>query len=98
MQLKYKNNKLEKVCTDLREAEKQHGTQIATALHQRLDQIRAADSVEMLVEYNIGKCHPLTGDLKDQYAMSLTKNWRLIFEKVNGMVHVVRIMEIIDYH
>lgn len=98
LQLTYKSKRIEKACTDFQEAEKQYGTQIAEALHLRLEQISAADSVELLVRFAVGKCHPLTGDRKEQYAMFLTKNWRLIFEKVNGSIHVVKIMEIVDYH
>ena len=94
----YKTKRIEKACTDFYEAEKQYGSQIAEKLHQHLDQISAAESVEMLVKFKVGKCHPLKGDREEQYAMFLTKNWRLIFEKVNGTIHVVKIMEIVDYH
>lgn len=98
LQITYADRKIEKMCTDLEAAERKHGTQIAEMIHQRIQEISAADSVEQLVQYHIGKCHPLTGNRSGQYAMSLTKNWRLVFEKVKGYLKVVCIIEVKDYH
>lgn len=98
MQIEYKNRGLGKVCTDAHEAEKKHGKKMAEKIHQRIDEISAADSVETLIQFRIGRCHALTGDLKNQYAMDLVHPYRLVFEK-NGMeIQIVRIMEITDYH
>jgi len=100
LQIEYKNRGLEKVCTNAHEAEKKHGKQMAAAIHQRIDQITAADSVEMLVQFRIGGCHILKGNRKKQYAMVLNPSYRLVFEKKGSMsgVHIVRVIEIVDYH
>jgi plasmid maintenance system killer protein len=42
---------------------------MAAKIHQRIDEITAADSVEVLIQYKIGGCHILKGDRKKQYAM-----------------------------
>lgn len=71
---------------------------MAEKIHRRIDQISAAYSVEMMVENRIGRCHPLNGDRKGQYAMDLTHPYRLVFEKRNEQIIAVEILEIVDYH
>lgn len=98
MQVKYRTNKLQKQCTNFFEARKAYGLAVAEKLHQRIDEITAADSIEMLVQCKIGRCHPLHGNRKDQFAMDLVHPHRLVFEKYNGQLHVVQVVEIVDYH
>ncbi|MBA4163642.1 MAG: plasmid maintenance system killer [Erythrobacter sp.] len=40
--------------------------------------------------------HALTGDRKGSYAMTVTKNWRLTFTKVDE--HTVADLDLEDYH
>lgn len=71
---------------------------MAEKIHLRLDQIRAADTIDMLLEHRIGRCHPLKGQRKNQYAMNLEQPYRLVFEIHSSDVQVVKIIEIKDYH
>lgn len=71
---------------------------MAEKLHQRIDEISSAYSVEELVQYKIGRCHSLSGKRKGQYAMDLTQPYRLIFTKEDNFTISVRIEEIVDYH
>jgi len=96
--IKYKSNKLEKVCTDFACAKKEYGERMAVLIHQRVDEIKAATSVEMLVQFSIGRCHPLQGNRKGEYAMDLLHPYRLIFEQNNQEIQFVRIIKIEDYH
>lgn len=98
MQIRYKNNKLKEVCTNINKAEKKHGTEMAEKIHLRIKQISAATSVEMLLQYRIGRCHLLKGNRKEQYAMDLVHPYRLIFEKEGNKIQIAYIMEIVDYH
>lgn len=98
MNITYKNNKIEKVCTVAIEAEKKYGQEMATKIHQRIDEISAADSVDMLVRFRIGRCHPLKGNRKGEYGMDLVHPYRLVFRVLNGEIQIAKIMEIIDYH
>lgn len=98
MVIRYKNRKLEKECTDAYEAGKKYGKNMAEKLQQRVDEIDAAISVEMMIQFKIGRCHPLNGDRKGQYAVDLVHPFRLIFEKEGNEVQIVLILEIIDYH
>ena len=98
IEISYRTTQLRKVCEDAEAATRKYGAELADRLHERLDQIRAATSVEMLVQFRIGRCHPLHGDRKGQYAMDLTHPYRLIFEKRNNKIVAVEILEIVDYH
>lgn len=98
IEVRYRTRQLRKVCEDASVAERKYGAAAADKIQRRIDQIRAVDSVEELVQFGIGRCHPLQGKRKGQYAMDLTQPYRLIFEKVNEQIVAVEILEIVDYH
>ena len=98
MEIRYKTHKIEKVCTIACEAEKRYGMKMALKIHQRIDEIDAPDTVEEMVQFHIGRCHPLKGDRKGQYAMDLVHPYRLVFEKIGNEIQIVNVMEIVDYH
>lgn len=52
----------------------------------------------MMIQYRIGRCHPLKGNRKNQYAVDLVHPYRLIFEKKESEIQIVNITEITDYH
>ena len=81
MQITYKNRKIEKVCTIACEAEKKYGDKMAKKIHQRIDEITAVDTIEEMIKFKIGRCHPLEGDRNGQYAMDLIHPQRLILKK-----------------
>ncbi len=43
--------------------------------------IRSADTVEDMIQYRIGRCHPLLNNRKGQYAVDLVHPFRLVFKK-----------------
>ena len=98
MDITYKTRKLEKICTDAKAAEKAHGWRMAKVIHQRIDEITAADSVEMMIQSNIGRCHMLQQNRKGQYAVDLVHPYRLVFEKHVNTIQIAHILEIVDYH
>lgn len=98
LQITYKNRKIEKVCTNVRVAERKHGTEMAEKIQLRINQIKASMSVEMMIKFKIGRCHSLVGNRKDQYAVDLVHPYRLIFEKKGNEVQIANIIEIVDYH
>ena len=83
LEITYKTHKLEKVCTDASMARKEYGLEMAQKITQRINELRAADSVDMLVQFQLGRCHPLKGDRLGQFAMDLVHPYRLVFIK-NG--------------
>lgn len=98
MKVVYKNRSIEKLCTDAHAAEKKLGSKMAEKLHQRIDEISAAGTVEIMVQYRIGRCHQLNADRKGQYVVDLLQPYRLIFEKHGDEIQIAKIMEIVDYH
>lgn len=98
MDITYKTKKLEKICTDAKAAERAHGKEMAALIHQRIDEITAADTVEMMIQFHIGRCHPLKQNRKGQYAVDLMHPYRLVFEKHGNAIQIAHILEIIDYH
>lgn len=98
MDITYKNKKLEKICTNAKSAEKAYGTKMAEKIHQRIDELQAASTVEMMIQFHIGRCHPLTQNRNGQYALDLVHPYRLIFEKNGDKIQIANILEIVDYH
>ena len=86
------------MCTIASIAEKKYGTRMAELIHRRVDQIEAADSVEHLIQFQIGRCHPLHQNREGQYAMDLVHPMRLVFEKKGNEIQIANIIEITDYH
>ena len=98
MDITYKSNKIKKVCTDAKTADKIYGREMAEKIHQRIDEISAADTVEMMIQFHIGRCHPLSQNRKGQYAVDLVQPYRLVFEKHGEKIQIAHIVEIVDYH
>ena len=100
MHILYRTNKLERQCTDAREARRDYGQEMAVKLSQRIQELRAADSIDMLVQFRIGRCHALIGDLDGCFAMDLAQPYRLLFERAetDDEIHIVRIVAIKNYH
>ncbi|MCD7818901.1 MAG: type II toxin-antitoxin system RelE/ParE family toxin [Lachnospiraceae bacterium] len=98
MHITYKTKKIEKICTNAKTAEKTYGAMMAEKIHQRVDEISAADNVEMMIQFRLGRCHPLKQDRKGQYAVDLVHPYRLVFEKIGQQVQIANILEIVDYH
>lgn len=98
MEITYKNKKIEKVCTNAKMAERTYGREMADKIHQRIDEITAADTVELMIRFHIGRCHPLSQNRKGQYAVDLVHPYRLVFEKNGEIIQIANILEIVDYH
>ena len=98
MLIEYKNSNMRKVCTNASIAIQKYGSAMAEKIQQRIQELSAADSVETMIRFRIGRCHQLHGNRKSQYALDLVSGWRLIFEKKNGEIKIVTIQEITNYH
>ena len=98
MEITYKNKRIKKVCTDASTAERTYGTEMAVKIQQRICELSAAETVEFLMHFHIGRCHPLSQNRKGQYALDLVHPYRLIFEKKGNDIQIAYILEIIDYH
>lgn len=98
MEITYKGARLKKICTNASEAQKTYGLKMAEKIFLRINQIRSAPSLECLVQYRIGDCHPLKGNRQGEYAMALVQPYRLIFDQQEDSIIQVRVISIEDYH
>jgi proteic killer suppression protein len=98
LDITYKSKKIEKICTDAKVADKTYGKEMSEKIHMRIDEIMAVDSIEEMIKYRIGRCHPLINNRKGQYAVDLVQPYRLVFEKHGDEIQIAHIMEIVDYH
>lgn len=98
MKVKFKSKKLQKECTDYSITKKVYGEKMAIKIHHSLDTISAANSIEILVRGNIGRCHPLIGDRNGEYAMELVQPFRLCFKKHIIEAETVIVISIENYH
>lgn len=83
---------------DAKVANRAYGREMSEKIQMRIDQIRAADTIEEMIQYRIGRCHPLTNNRKGQYAVDLVHPYRLVFEKHSNEIQIAHIKEIVDYH
>lgn len=67
---------------------------------QRMGELKSIATVEEMIQYRIGRCHPLKGDRNGQYALDLAHPFRLIIKKdgITNSIQLVKIIEIEDYH
>ena len=87
LDITYKNRKIERICTNAKVADREYGSQMSAKIHLRIDEIRAVDTVEEMIQFRIGRCHALKGNRKGQYAVDLEHPYRLVFFKfVNEFV------------
>ncbi len=98
MDIEFKTKKLKSECLEYVVAKKVYGYKMAEKIAQRIGELRMADTVEMLVQFSIGRCHPLKGNRKGEYAMDLVHPYRLVFIKMGDEIQIARIVSIEDYH
>ena len=80
------------------DAQKKNGREMAGKIQQRIDEICASESVEQMIQFHVGRCHPLHQNRQNQYAVDLVHQMLLVFEKQGVEVQIANIIEIIDYH
>ncbi|MFY9217286.1 MAG: hypothetical protein WBJ82_07085 [Tepidanaerobacteraceae bacterium] len=78
MKLKYNNPSVEKYFSDFNIIAKKKGKDLARAIKKRCDQLKAAPNFSIYLSTRLGKPHPLYGNLKGCYGISVTGNIRLI--------------------
>ncbi|HZZ86341.1 MAG TPA: hypothetical protein VFE30_17555 [Anaeromyxobacteraceae bacterium] len=110
MDIVFGSRQLQKLCNDARLAQRRWGKAQAEALARRLDDLRAAPSLEAFRGLP-GGLHELGGGRAGQLALKLKGGERLVIEpahqppptKPDGgldwkQVTAIRIVEVVDYH
>lgn len=99
----FKSAKLAKLCSTISAARRKWGTERGDLVLQRLNEMRAADTLADLVKLRHIRCHLLTGDRKGQWSVDLTHPYRLLFKpgndpipaKSDGSVDEARVTEVV---
>lgn len=83
MEIHFKDGKLRELCEKRAVAIRKLGPQVARQLQARLSDLDAAARV---TDLPAGNPHPLKGDRRGQFALSLAGGWRLVFRPANEPV------------
>ncbi|MGD0482587.1 MAG: type II toxin-antitoxin system RelE/ParE family toxin [Terracidiphilus sp.] len=70
---------------------------MADKLEKLLFAIETAETLEQLGRFPGWKLHPLKGDLKGFWSLTVTGNWRLIF-RYDEVANAASDIDLIDYH
>jgi proteic killer suppression protein len=70
---------------------------LADKLRKLLFSLETADDLDQVSRFPGWKLHPLKGDLKGFWSLTVTGNWRLIFRYDEGM-NTATDIDLIDYH
>ena len=111
MEISFASSKLAKLCNSQQEMRGKLGPRCAERLQQRLEELRAAATLEDMRSLPGARCHELTQDRKGQLAVDLVHPRRLVFEPANDpaptkadggldwlKVTEIVILEVVDYH
>jgi plasmid maintenance system killer protein len=99
----FKSAKLAKLCSTISAARKTWGKERGEKVLQRLNEMKAADTLADLMKLRSVRCHPLVGDRKGQWSVDLTHPYRLLFKpgndpvpaKGDGSVDEARVTEVV---
>lgn len=98
MQVKFKTSKLKKQYEQRAEAIKAYGEDVGKRYVLRIGIIKAARSLDELIKAPGLRCHPLTGNRKGQWAITLIGRIRLIFTFENDAPSIVCIEEVSKHY
>ena len=70
---------------------------MADKLRKLLFALETADDIEQVSRFPGWKLHPLKGDLKGFWSLTVTANWRVIF-RYDEATNTASDIDLIDYH
>lgn len=79
MDISFRSGRLAKDCNDARKAQRRFGPRRAGLIRRRLDELRAADTLEVMRTLPAARCHELKGNRKGQISVDLDHPYRLLF-------------------
>ena len=98
MEIVFRTNKLEKCYRVNARALRAWGADVGRRYIQRINIIKWARGMDDLYKMPELKCHPLKGDRKGQYAVSLTGFQRLIFSLQGERLEVAMVEEVSKHY
>jgi proteic killer suppression protein len=98
MEIHFRTTLLQKAFENHGLAARKYGEAVARKYVQRVTLIKQARSLEEIMAIHGLRCHPLKGNRKGQYAISLDYRYRLIFTVSRGELEVVWIEEVSKHY
>jgi proteic killer suppression protein len=98
----FRTKKLQKICSEDREMQRQLGPAMARKLRQRLMELKAAETLADVSHLPPPRCHELTSDRAGQFSVDLDHPYRLLFipadepvpYREDGGIDLARVREI----
>lgn len=82
----FSSKKLQRQCCEQKKAVRTWGPYRAKLIRRRLDQLRAAETLDVMPKLGQGRCHPLKGERAGQFSLDLDHPYRLILEPADEPV------------
>lgn len=98
MEIRFSTKKLQKQFENHKEAIKEYGPVVAKKYIMRVNILKSAKSFDDLFKIPSLKFHPLTGNRKGEFAMTLTGYWRLIITNDGDVFDIAKIEEVSDHY
>ena len=98
MEVKFKTNKLQKQYENSKDGEKAYGLDVAKRYVNRVNLLKSAKSFDDLYRIPQLKFHPLTGNRKGEFAISLTGFYRLIITNDGDTFDIAKIEEVSKHY
>ena len=96
MDIEFARGRLAAASLSLAESTRLFGVPIGRKYIQRLAVLRATERFAQLYGHRSLRLHRLRGERSELYAMTLTRNYRLIVERISETR--VRVVDVEDYH
>jgi len=110
MDIYFSSDKLMAIFNDEKSLRRKYG-QLSGKIQQRMAELRAANCLSEISQFPPARCHELKGSHKGKFAVTVSGNYRLIFEpgndpiptKEDGGIDLPKVTEICvldvtDYH
>ena len=98
MEVTYRTRRLARCYAEHKQAVQKFGAEVGRRYIQRIDLIKAAQSVDDLPRLPGLRFHALSGDRQGQYAVDLTGFYRLILTLHGAKLEIVRIEEVSKHY
>jgi len=96
--IEFRTKKLEKQYLDSKQAVKAYGKAVATRYIERINIIKHTTDIEELEQLSGLNCHPLKGDRKGEWSITLINRMRLIFTLRGDELEIVRIKKVSKHY
>ncbi len=96
MEIEWYNNEIRKKISNIEELKKIIGIELAKMVKLRCNQIEATENFQEFMKNGFGKPHPLKGNMKKNFGIGLTGNYRLVVIPNGNKKLIMR--GVMDYH